>query len=324
MLFYGNLEARTHSGPLGPLPETGPTADRISETDEIIIYRAGRLQGEKRAIALLDPVLFAPNILFREDGLVESLLDDYNVYLLMWKRPADSPDASLISTELEKAISLLRTDCACNDFIAGGLSMGGQRWLPYLNRLEETGDTDSRGNRLHSIFFLGTGLDYSYPGSLYRKQWHLRVKQNLEQNCQGLNQPCMNFISTSHFRRGLKLRHIPAPVVPDDLGAVRMFPVIEKMSVPVAFIYGKIDSLSPEESIYPVFRAWGRKGFLWQIRQNHSPYSTDNPVFWLEGSEANRIRDYDHFDLFLHPDADDEIYDELVDWFQDAERKPDN
>ncbi|MCB1169737.1 MAG: hypothetical protein KDK25_05355 [Leptospiraceae bacterium] len=305
-------------------PDSPVETARIGETDEIQLYRLGSLQRERQAVVLLDPILFDPGILLRDNGLVEELLDeDYNVYLMMWKDPTRELEPGAIGVELEKAISLARTDCECKEFIAGGLSMGGQRWLPYLGRLGHDGiaNEDSRANQLHSIFFLGTGLDYSYPHSLYRQN-AFPINVDLSQNCANLSGPCLDFIPTVHFKRGLKLRRIPAPLVPPDLGALRMFPEILEIQVPVAFVFGKVDGFSPEESIYPVYRAWAQKTVLWQIRQKYAPYSTDNPVFWLEGSGANRIHDYDQFDLFLHPDADDELYGELVDWMQDAERQP--
>ena len=318
------LQANPVSAPEFLSPDSRVETVRIGETDELQLYRLGPLQTERPAVTLLDPMLFDPGILLRQNGLVEELLDeDYNVYLMMWKSPDRELEPGAVALELEKAVSLARTDCECKEFIAGGLSLGGQRWLPYLGRLGHDGkaNEDSRANQLHSIFFLGTGLDYSYPHSLYRQN-AFPINVDLSQNCANLSGPCLDFIPTVHFKRGLKLRRIPAPLVPPDLGALRMFPEILEIQVPVAFVFGKVDGFSPEESIYPVYRAWAQKTVLWQIRQKYAPYSTDNPVFWLEGSGANRIHDYDQFDLFLHPDADDELYGELVDWMQDAERQP--
>ncbi|MBR30058.1 MAG: hypothetical protein CMN77_02010 [Spirochaetaceae bacterium] len=300
-------------------------ATTVAETDRLTVLRIGDLRKGKHSIALLDPMFFEPGILARPDGLLEALLDDHNVYLLMWKSPDAVIQSALIGTEIEKAISMARTDCECTDFVAGGLSLGGQRWLPYLSRLEASGDAmvDSRGNRIRSIFFIGAGLDYAYPGSLYTGD-RFPVGQDLSSNCSNPGGPCLSFIPTSHFKAGLKLRSIPSALVPGDLSAVRMFPAVRTMTIPVAFIYGKIDGFSPEESLYPVYKFWGEDSGLQKSRREYAPYDTENPVFWLEGSEANRIHDYDHFDLFLHPSADDEIYDELVDWIEDAERQPEH
>tara|TARA_Y100001937_G_scaffold12497_3_gene16128 strand:+ start:83907 stop:85094 length:1188 start_codon:yes stop_codon:yes gene_type:complete len=301
--------------------ESGPRANPVGQTETLEVYSVGTIKADRSSIILLDPILFAPGILGREDGLIQSF-EDHNVYILMWKN--HSPiQTTVMGTEIEKAISLVRTDCECNQFVAGGVSLGGQRWLPYLGRLEPSGEAmqDPRGNRIYSVFFLGSGLDYAYPGSLYRSP-SFPVGEDLSNQCLNLTGPCLGFIDTRHIKAGLQLRTIPESVVPDDLGAVRMFPSIREMSIPVAFIFGKIDGFSPEETLYPVFSVWGEKTYLQKLRKQFSPYDTDNPVLWLEGSEANRIHDYDHFDLFLHPDAEDEIYEELVDWIEDAKRKP--
>jgi len=319
-------EAFSARSPGISLSEGGISSVRIAETDALSVFRLGDLRKGKNSIALLDPMLFDPGILGRRNGLLETFLDEgYNVYLLMWKSPDESIQSSLIGTEIEKALSMARTDCECTDFIAGGISLGGQRWLPYLGRLESTEDimADSRGNRIRSVFFLGAGLDYSYPGSLYTGG-RFPINIDLSRNCADAGGPCLGFIPTRHFQSGLRLRRIPLPLVPGDLSTVRMFPAIKAMTIPVAFIYGKIDGFSPEETSFSVYKAWGEEKWMQEARTEYAPYDTDNPLLWLEGSEANRIHDYDHFDLFLHPDADDEIYDELVDWMEDAERKSEN
>ncbi|MEQ8351275.1 MAG: hypothetical protein RH862_07310 [Leptospiraceae bacterium] len=325
LLFLSAAPVIAERNPMG-FPEDGITATRIAETDKLTVFRLGALQKGQDSVALLDPMLFQPGILAREDGLIQSLLDDdLNVYLLMWKSPGDSIQTVLMGAEIEKAVSMARTDCECSDFVAGGISLGGQRWLPYLERLESSDDimVDNRGTRIRSVFFLGAGLDYSYPGSLYTGNRY-PINTDLSQNCMDLGAPCLGFIPGRHFKAGLRLRAIPPALAPGDLSTARMFPSIRRMTIPVAFIYGKIDGFSPEETLFPIFEIWGETTYLQEVRKEYDPYDTENPVMWLEGSEANRLNDYDHFDLFLHPDADAELYGELTDWIEDAERKSDH
>ena len=77
-----------------------------------------------------------------------------------------------------------------------------------------------------------------------------------------------------------------------------------KLQTAYFFLYGKLDSISPEESIYPFFHT---------IRLGASKGNSQNTLY--EAGEANgHTIDYDHADLFVYPKAEKEIYSELVDW----------
>ncbi|MCB1304211.1 MAG: hypothetical protein KDK37_08035 [Leptospiraceae bacterium] len=296
----------------------------VASTRDLTIYRVGKADPDEPAVVLLDPVLFRPNILFRKNGLIPTFRsNDYNVYLMLWHngREVHPDEPEQEGAEIEKTLALIRTDCGCQSFVLGGLSLGGQRWLPYLSRLATKGDSmeDRRGNVIDAVFFLGVGLDYSYPQSLYNR--NSPIGQDLSHNCETTEAPCLSFIGTKYFAAGLRLNRIPEPVAPTDLATIRMYPAIQSMTIPGAFIYGKIDGFSPEESIYPIYRAWGAETYIGKARSEFAPYDSDNPALWLELSEANLEEDFNHFDLFLHPDADDAIYEPLIDWIEDAERQ---
>ena len=78
-----------------------------------------------------------------------------------------------------------------------------------------------------------------------------------------------------------------------------------KLQLPYFFIYGKLDSISPEESISPLFHKF----------KNNAKMDSSNRLY--EASEANgHCIDYDHADLFLYKHVNKEVYSKLVHWLE--------
>ncbi len=215
----------------------------------------------------------------------------YSVYLVS---PENFDNLSLkkIGQEgLKEIISNIKED----KIILGGVSLGGQAIAHYI----------ASGNispKIQKVFFMGTGLDYKYSGSLLtqiekvsKKEENIKCKINEKDNF------CNRYVSSlaiekAHPRRAITYPNI-IPILEKDPS---QFSSITNQNLEVLVIYGKLDSVSPEESMLaPFFNGWG-KGFT---------------LKYLEASTSSNFgHDYDHFDLFYHKSAESEIYSVIANW----------
>lgn len=196
--------------------------------------------------------------------------------------------------DLKSVITYLENE---DNLILGGVSLGGQAIAHYL----------SSGNvspKIKKVFFMGTGLDYKYTGSL---QTYIEKvsKKDEPVNCKISEKDnlCNRYITSLYIESGSDRRALSYP---------RLIPILEKepiqfigltkLNLEVLLIYGKLDGLAPEESMLGLFlKGWDDK---FKLR-------------YFEASTASNLNhDYDHYDLFFHEDAPSEIYSILTTWMK--------
>ena len=215
----------------------------------------------------------------------------YSVYLVS---PENLDNFSLkkIGQEgLKDIIEVIKDD----KIILGGVSLGGQAIAYYLS-------LPNVSPKIQKAFFLGTGLDYKYSGSLINQIEKISKKEeNIKCKITEKDNFCNRLVTSlaiekSHPRRAITYPNI-IPVLEKDPS---LFSSITNQNLEVLVIYGKLDSVSPEESMLaPFFNGWG-KGFV---------------LKYLEASTSSNFdHDYDHFDLFYHKSAESEIYSVIGNW----------
>ncbi|MCG9874964.1 MAG: hypothetical protein MH321_09280 [Leptospiraceae bacterium] len=228
----------------------------------------------KKVIILFAPSIWKAEILFEENhSLVPYLAKyGYRVYLV---QISSQENHQLKSSEALQEI--LNTE-SIEDYDLGGISTGG--W--HLTQIYKDWPRDRPKAR--KIFFLATGLDYNYEKSFPILYKEFNLKANFTPYPQYFLDPSLN-----QYWLGGKIEQI-VPRADLDL----------PQEIPIAFFWGKIDSISPSESIYPVYE---------KIR---------NPKLWKELSIANgHSKDYDHGNLLLDQDTKDDVFSEIVSWLKD-------
>jgi hypothetical protein len=220
---------------------------------------------------------------FQKNGF-DVLLVKYNIITT-----ATRPEiiAKLIDTISEKYPN--------KDIILGGLSLGGQYPALSLKHLSKA--------KIKKIFFIGTGLDYNYPGSLLEKSSKVNPKGDTICNYKDPKNLCNQYLSSIYIdKRNRNTINYPIKIPQLEKNPTLFSDHLFHKDIPIFLIYGKVDGISPEESILNFFL-------------NNKKFKN---IQFLEGSTANFLsKDYDHFDLFLEPRAEKELYKPLMDWILD-------
>lgn len=196
--------------------------------------------------------------------------------------------------DLKLAINELENE---ENIILGGISLGGQAIAHYL----------SSGNvspKIKKVFFIGTGLDYNYTGSLL-KQFEKISKKEEPILCKISEKDnlCNRYITSLYIEMGKDRRALSYPkIIPALEKEPENFLPLTKLNLEVLLIYGKLDGIAPEESMIGLFL----KGWENQFKLRYFEAST----------ASNLNHDYDHFDLFFHEDAASEVYSILANWMK--------
>ncbi|HMV43819.1 MAG TPA: hypothetical protein PK079_18405 [Leptospiraceae bacterium] len=262
------------------------------------------------AIVLYEPVLLKDTVLFRtedkkEKGLIPFFLKNgYTVYLISSKETF--PSFRNHALEFDSILNQIAEKQREREIYLGGVSLGGQAVLEYMtipSSLENQA-------RVSKIFFIGTGIDYNYSNSFTEHS----TKKNYEETfvkdiCPKGSKDnfCKRYIRFNNELQNMDNREKETffdriPKLKNDF-LTRFHKT--KLQLGYFLIYGKLDSISPEESIFPFFD---------KIRSS-SKMDSSNRMF--EASEANgQSIDYDHADLFLYPDVEKEVYRRLLYWLK--------
>jgi pimeloyl-ACP methyl ester carboxylesterase len=301
------------------------------------------------SVILYEPVLLTKSSLFRveedkEKGLIPFLNQEgYDVYVAFneYNHTAKSkfkePDLNSHGLELEKIIERVVDQTENKDVILGGLSVGGQAVLSYLSLPTK----ENSKIKIQKIFFLGTGIDYSYPNSFTQiVEKNFSDRGFIDDGCRTTGDNfCSRFIihgNSNQDINNLDIYKKQKASYANFLPYITKFSVNkideEKLKIPMFIAYGKIDGVSPEESIYPLvekltfenYTRWERTKIL--FKELFTKYKRPMLSKVLELSEANRKSiDYDHFDLFLYEEkrlilpnktAEKEVYYPLVRWLK--------
>jgi hypothetical protein len=261
-------------------------------------------------VVIYEPVLLKETALFRvenkkEKGLIVFLNDaGYTVYLVSSSEM--HPDFKTHSLEFDKILNQVADKHRNREVILAGASLGGQAVLEYMTLPTNL----NHYARIKKIFFIGTGIDYNYSGSFAEKSEKFGYEQKLVKDlCPAGTKTnfCIKYIrfnnslqKIDNSKKEIHFNRIPK-IEKDYLSRFHQ----TKLQLPYFFIYGKLDSISPEESIYPLFH---------KLRSN-AKMDSSNRLY--EASEANgQSIDYDHADLFLYPDVEKEVYSKLLHWLE--------
>ena len=234
-------------------------------------------------------------------GILIPYLNDrgFSVYLVS---PENTGSVSLKKAGLEAIPEVIsELEKKEKNIILGGVSLGGQSIAYYLS-------SPKVSPNIKKVFFLGTGLDYKYTGSLVTQMEKLSKKEeNIPCKITEKENLCNRYITSlaiekSHPRRAITYPDI-MPVLEKD---PNQFNGISLLDIDLLVVYGKLDGVSPEEAVLSqFFKSWG-KNFKFN---------------YLEASSASNFNhDYDHFDLFYHIDAKSEIYRVIANWIEKGKK----
>jgi hypothetical protein len=227
--------------------------------------------GEKspKTVVIFSPIFWKDEILFDHNQSLISYFvkQGYQILLIssssiVWK--------DRIGYE---ALKVLQEGGYLENYVIAGISIGGLRLVETLN------NWSNEINLPKKVFFLGTGFDYNYKSSFAQK------------NPIDINYPIPSlFLDPDLIPYWISKKSYAIP-----LKSNLQIPNF----TPIAFFWGKIDSVSPDESIYPVYNA------------------LPNPKVYKELSIANGLSiDYDHGSLFKSSTAYKEIFPQIIDWIE--------
>lgn len=239
------------------------------------IYEFQNPSADDAVVILFSPIFWEDRILWDHDyGLVPYFLTQ-NVKVAVVSYRSGDP-VSVFSEGLDSLLNHYKKE----DIYLGGLSVGGQYLLKALADNKKTGrNLDS----VRGVFFLGTGMDYEYPGSFSRSYKNFRKVQYHPRY----------FLDSSNREY----------LADQDFSVFSSISLWENENqfgkIPIAFFYGKIDSVAPEESIFPFYQKWKA------------------PKLFYEFSIANGSGlDYDHGGLFRGRNAHKNVYPAIVEWMK--------
>lgn len=215
----------------------------------------------------------------------------YNVVLVSPENPL-SFSLKKAGIDMVKAVELLDKE---TNIILGGVSLGGQSIAYYLS-------SGNVSHKIKKVFFLGTGLDYKYTGSLQTQIEKITKKEeSIPCKISQKDNICNRYVTSLYIDDGKSRRAVSYPsFIPNIEKNPNQFSGITNLDLELLLIYGKLDGISPEESVLaPYFRGWG----------------SNLKIRYLEASTSSNFNhDYDHYDLFFHEDAPGEIYRVIANW----------
>ncbi|MCB1141120.1 MAG: hypothetical protein KDK54_02705 [Leptospiraceae bacterium] len=246
----------------------------------------------------LTPYLITHEVANTKDHatLIPSFLEEgFNVYLIQFPETANLKSTA---GDLNRILDEIVKQDSSDSFIIGGLSLGGQTLAHYLQL--------DIHPKIKKIFFLGTGFDYNHTGSLLEKmkttpskggeyKCNLRERENL----------CNQYITSIYLDKAHRnALSYPVKIPELEKDPITSFSKLSSSPLPILIVFGKLDGISPEESVLIPFFPH-RKG-------------NSKLISILEASTANYMDlDYDHFDLFYHKKSKSEIYSKMIDWMEE-------
>jgi len=260
-------------------------------------------------VVMFEPVLLKETALFRsekEEGIIAYLNESgFTVYLLSSKNNKDNFKEQ--AENLDMVLNHIADNKDNRNFILGGVSLGGQVVLEYMKRPIDFGNLA----KVKKIFFIGTGIDYNYTNSFAEKSEKLGYENQMVKDlCRDktIDNFCKRYIEfnnqlqkQNNSKKEEFFNRIPKL---EKIDITKFHPT--KLHLPYFFLYGKLDSISPEESIYPLFH---------KIKPSSLNGNSQNTYY--EAGEANgHTIDYDHADLFVYEKAEKEIYPKLIRWLE--------
>ncbi|WP_246836040.1 alpha/beta hydrolase [Leptospira yasudae] len=250
-------------------------------------------------VLLVDPVFINKKALYLGDksGLIGVLNGNgFSVWLLHFEDHKSVNLKEIGENLIPDVIARIQKVTGKKEYILGGVSLGGQAVL-HSFKAKKIPD-------ISKAFFLGTGMDYKYNDSFIEQmKAEKRFGTDLTNSCKNKDSFCKRFISfdeddpTTLFVYQNLFNYLPT--LEENPKTWESF---ESTTFPSLFIGGRIDNVSPTESIHPVYkRKKGKKEYLEAGRDNGMSI------------------DYDHLGLFAYEDAPGDIYQKIADWLKEKE-----
>ncbi|XDD50008.1 alpha/beta hydrolase [Leptospira sp. WS92.C1] len=253
-------------------------------------------------ILLIDPVLINKKALYIGDksGLIGVLNGNgFSVWLLHFEDYKSINLKEIGEHLVPDMIARIQKVTGKKEYILGGVSLGGQAIL-HSFKAKKIPD-------ISKAFFLGTGMDYKYNDSFIEQmKAEKRFGTDVSLSCKNKDSFCKRFISldednpTTLFVYQNLFNYLPALEENPKTWASFEFTIF-----PSLFIGGRIDNISPTESIHPVYR-----------RKN------GKKEYWEAGRDNGMTIDYDHLGLFASEDAPSDLYQKIADWLKELEPGP--
>lgn len=251
------------------------------------------LAGPEYSLLLVSPVLFEDEVLYNSGSA--SIIPWFNsrgVSVWLVRIPPQTPLEKFGRVVLPEINVAIRKNSKDQNWVLGGISLGGQAIAHYLNDAPKHELTTQM--RVHSAFFLGTGFDYEYPGSFGR----IYAKENMAP---------AEF--QKRFAPGIRVEHIAArgnlfaggkPVWSDALNGVNL----KDKGVRVFFLAGKVDDVAPSESIYKFY-----------VKTAGSEVKNIPGVLFKQPGRMNRHAiNFDHGALIASPELTADVLPEIFNW----------
>lgn len=180
-----------------------------------------------------------------------------------------------------------------------GISLGG---IPILDLLNSSEPLESK--TVDKILLIGTGFDYSYSGNFFKENPEVLNKKIKEIHSKTLLK----------YKEYLLNQYDPYIVneffLPQISLEKKEIKYITKRNLPLLVVAGKIDSFSPEDTLYNLIKYYSK-----DTNPSCKIVTKLNPCYYIEVSRANFFdRDYNHFDLFLYKNVENDLYGEILDW----------
>ncbi|MCC5814649.1 MAG: hypothetical protein JJT78_07830 [Leptospira sp.] len=199
------------------------------KSSAIRIYEFGETK-KSQSIILFSPVFWKDDFLWDDrDSLIPYLLyKNYKVYMISWEEP------NLDTKTLYNTIQSVISTSSESKIYFGGISIGGQKLAKVLSEYPSKDFP-----KLEKVFFLGTGFDYDYPKSFLEHSQSIK-KESLVPRL---------FLEEKFrsYATGNTTVDRVSPQVNSTFG--------NESKISFGFFWGKIDSVSPEESIYSYYNS---------------------------------------------------------------------
>jgi pimeloyl-ACP methyl ester carboxylesterase len=258
------------------------------------------LAGPAFSLVLLSPVLVSDEVLWNSGSA--SLIPWFNargVTVWLVHIPAKMSLERFGRDALPQVTTAIRKNSNEENWVMGGVSLGGQAVAQYLHDAPRNATVS--GMLVKAAFFLGTGFDYSYPGSFGKR---LALAQNGADANLCAADFCRRFF-TELAPRIVASRHTlfdaaGKPVWRESLDTVQ-FP---DKGVRVMFVNGKIDNVAPSESVYK---------FYVKMIGDETKNSPD-ARFVLPGKMNRHGRDFNHTMTLASDNLASEVLPEIMRW----------
>jgi len=242
----------------------------------------------KGIIIQLDPISLPKNVM-EKFWIPFWLKENYYVVQII-----QNDQYILSAKELQSILDSLISDSSkySDNIILSGISLGGISILDWLNESENI-------KGISKILLMGTGWDYDYSGNLFYENPKL-FNHRLGEIDDTSIQSYKTFLATQYDSTIVNNFYIPTI----KLGK-KIIKNLDKHKIPILIVIGKIDSFSPEDSIITFIKNY-----------KNCPFKTTlNKCYYIEASRANFFdKDYNHFDLFLYNDVEDDLYEDILEW----------